>query len=158
MEVKLSKQFTKDLGSFAKAVEQWEIDAQRELEHAHGLIGQRWRAEAVKRVPVDEGRLVNAILDNVVVTPNVIETEVGTNVEYGPFLEFGTDAIASGQVKALGTDPHITDKDAITSWPAKHADGEQRTQMPWLRPSFWAIHKWAVKLINACLNPPKQKG
>ncbi len=46
--------------------------------------------DAKKRAPVDTGKLRNSISHRVVTDYTGVVGEVGTNVEYGPFMEFGT--------------------------------------------------------------------
>jgi len=173
--VTLNREFMRQLDELADALKEWDGKGFKKLVRAHNLIGQRHRAEAVKRVPVDTSNLVQKIFTNTDVVGKKIVTETGTNVDAGIFVEFGTKHIAGGRVKALGDKIEITDTQAIKDWPAKQADlspptekvqaaltkrakrGGPQEQMPWLRPSWMAIRKWAVKLINDALRPPKQK-
>lgn len=178
--VKLNESLLRDLREFERTLRQWDDDVRRDMRRAHGRIGQRWRTEAVKRVPVDEGRVKNAIVSNVYEANGTFYTEVGTNVEYALYLEFGTEHIAGGAVKALGDRVDISDAEAIKSWPAKDAElpdveadaqGRYRDssgrflagvnskeQMPWLRPSFTVMREWAIAEFDAVLEPPKQQG
>ena len=106
------KQLEARLQGWMKAVEP-------QAEQAMKQIAQRWQAEAQTRVPVDTATLEDRILQNVYKENGVIVAEVGSNIEYAAYLEFGTDYIAGGRVKALGMGPEITDAQAIKSWPAK---------------------------------------
>jgi HK97 gp10 family phage protein len=163
-----------------KRLEGWRASVRSKAAKAMKQVALRWHAEAVERVPVDEGTLRNRILQNSYEENGVFIAEVGSNLEYAKFLEFGTDYIAGGKVKALGDDPGVTDAQAITVWAAKNADlvsnktgkadkranaaidknlkaGGSQEQMPWLRPAFNSIRRWAEKLIVNALNPPGSK-
>lgn len=71
------------------------------------------------------------------------------------FIEFGTEHIAGGRVKALGTGPVIMDSEAITTWPALQARGGSGQQMPWLRPAWQEIKPQALIRLNTAIAPPK---
>ena len=58
------------------------------LQNALALAGEVVRADAVDNCPVDTGRLKNSITSAVEGDSAVI----GTNVEYAPYVEFGTGA------------------------------------------------------------------
>lgn len=169
MNVQFDRSFERQLNQLATAFRTWGKEAERDLKKAHRTIGYRWKSGAVKRVPVDEGTLKQRILSNTYHdrTADEIVTEVGTNVPYGKWLEFGTRRIAGGRVLALGDSEDITDAQAIRDWPAKSEEsieGEEirgqthssDEQMPWLRPAFNAIREWAVDLLTNALRPPKQ--
>lgn len=176
--VKLGEQFARDLLKLEDKLESISKSAVRKLEKAHRQIGQRWRSEAVKRVPVDEGTLKQRIVTNTYRQGDTFITETGANLKYAVYVEFGTRRIAGGRVLALGFDPDISDHDAITMWPAKAAGlnnadgspnsavqaaraarqsrGSREEQMPWLRPGFNAIREWAVKqLLQAVEDAPR---
>lgn len=182
MKVTLSSSFARELKSLAHALRAWRDDSRRELQKAYHRAGLLWQAEAKKRVPVDESRLVQGILSPPPYWNGAVLTqEVGTNIEYGVHTEFGTDRIAGGKVKRLGDRPDITDLEAVHTWPAKEADaiettshsidtkgateGRLRTkigqfthgpqeQMPWLRPAFQAIKDELIDGINMACEPP----
>lgn len=112
-----------------RVVRAWSDQVQRELPKLFRQLGFKWHAEAVKRVPVDEGTLKEKILHTTYYESNVLTTDVGTNVQdqstgfrYPQALEFGTRFIAARQVLAIGDKPEVRDTEAIHSWPAK--DGE----------------------------------
>ena len=184
MQINLGREFTKSLDGFAGLLRTWQKEARRDLDKAMKRIGQRHKAEAVKRVPVDTSALKQRVLTNTFEdTVYNFVTETGTNVkDYPVYLEFGTKHIAGGRVQALGDGVDITDTQAIHDWPAKQADGINRTsasrdatggaagrlrnargqflkaspqeQLPWLRPAFNAIREWAVKQIEDAMTPP----
>lgn len=169
MDVKFDGSFGRQLNQLASTFRHWGKEAEREATRAHKTIGVRWKGEAVKRVPVDEGTLKQRVLHNTYhdQAADEIVTEVGTNVPYGKWLEFGTKRIAGARVLALGEDEGITDAQAIKDWPAKSGesiDGQEirgqkfssKEQMPWLRPAFNAIREWAVDLLTKAFRPPKQ--
>lgn len=170
----------KGADDFIALLYRWSDEGRRQLERAITRAVFRWHAEAVKRVPVDTGRLKNAILHNVYWAGGELIGEVGTNVRtYPDYLEFGTKRIAGGRVLALGGSPDITDAMAIHDWAAKDAEtgtmqgvsidsqgrrraksgrfvgGGGQEQMPWLRPAFNAIRDWATAEIQAALAPPR---
>lgn len=167
--VKLGEQFARDLEALEEKLENLSKSAVRNLERAHKQIGQRWRSEAVKRVPVDTSTLKQRIFTNTYRENNTFITETGSNLKYAVYVEFGTRRIAGGRVLALGFDPGITDAEAITMWPAKAAGlnnadgsanpavqaaiaarkarGSRDEQMPWLRPAFNSIRNWALKQL-----------
>lgn len=182
MEVRL-EHGTIDALNFAQICHQWSGEASKNLTKAYKWTGQAWVAEAKKRVPVDEGRLRSSIRSNTYRdAQGVLITEVGTNVEYGKHVEFGTDRIAGGRVKALGLAPEISDTQAIHDWPAKSGEATEHTsaqmdmsggakgrlrnaagqflavgpqeQMPWLRSAWVAIKQRAIGWINEAMKPP----
>lgn len=182
MPIKLSDQLAKDCVQLENRVSNWTKSLKAKLHRAHRIIGVRWQAEAVKRVPVDTSTLKQRLLKNVYQDSEFIYvTEVGTNVpEYPIYVEFGTRFIARGAVLALGLSTTITDAQAIHTWPAKQADeigktsfsrdvhgnlwnnpsqfthaivGGPQEQMPWLRPSFNHIKSWVIDQLNGVLVP-----
>jgi hypothetical protein len=163
-----------------KRLQGWRKTIRGNAEKAMKQIALRWHAEAAERVPVDEGTLRERLLQNSYEERGVFIAEVGSNLPYAKFLEYGTDYIAGGKVKALGDDAGITDAQAITVWAAKNADivnnktgkannravaagdarlkrGGAQEQMPWLRPAFNKIRRWAEKLLEKALTPPGSK-
>lgn len=119
MEVRFSG-LQADLGGFAGALFRWSAEGRRDLRMAFINIGERFKTEAKKRVPVDEGRLRNAIMSNTYEeSTGDLVTEVGTNVEYGIYVEFGTKWIAGGAVKRIGLKEEVTDAEAVHWWKEK---------------------------------------
>lgn len=141
----------------------------KKLNSALVRIGVEWQADAKRRCPVDTGNLRNQILYEVGYSGvDSHYVAVGSNVPYAVFVEYGTEHIAGGKVKALGRDPGITDAQAIKIWPAKNegllkgdgtatkaferlatkvASGGAQEQMPFLRPSFMAKRDKYIKMI-----------
>jgi hypothetical protein len=178
MVAKLGHQFAEDCIQLEKRIGKWSDGATKNLKRVHEIVGVRWKAEAVKRVPVDTSRLKQQINKNVYQDGQfVFVTEVGTNVkDYPIYLEFGTSHIAHGAVLALGTSTEITDAQAIHTWPAKEFDAIAKTshsekggklynssmvqvagpqeQMPWLRPAFNSIRVWVIDQLNSAIEPP----
>lgn len=176
--VTLGKEFSDDLNELAKLIENWGKGAEKKFKKAHQTIGQRWKAEAVKRAPVAKGTLVERIVTNSYSVPGGFETECGSNVPHAVFTEFGTRHIAGGRVLALGQGAVITDAQAIKNWPAKDAGrrdpdgsvnsivaaaeaaraarGSANEQMPWLRPAFHSIRDWAINLLSEALEIPRK--
>ena len=121
------------------------------------FIGEVWVTEAKKRIPVDEGTARNHVLKEVTTGKNTVTLAVGGNLKYMVYIEFGTKTIAGGRVKQLGLVPNITDAQAVKSWPAKSQGlsgvepgvaANNKEQMPWLRTSFMAIRKRAIRAID----------
>lgn len=153
MPVNFDKRFTRDLNNFSVRLKGLVDATQERVSKAIELIVARWHAECVKRVPVDEGFLRNRILTNTKADKDGIVGEVGSNLDYAVFLEFGTKHIARGLVKALGERVDITDAEAIKNWPAKDqlkiGDGAgSMERMPWLRTSWMAIEDWAIQTLK----------
>jgi len=179
--ITLGKEFELDLIELETYLVGWEKEATRETKAALGRIGARTHGEAVQRVPVDTSNLKQRILWNIYKQIDEWFVEIGTNVrEYPEFLEFGTEYIASGQVKQLGDSPLITDEQAIHDWPAKSGQaidqtsakigadglknssgkavsGRAQEQMPWLRPAFNKNRMWAINQLSQALAPPAKR-
>lgn len=132
----------------------WDAKLRRDMKGALLRIGTAWVKEAKRRVPVDTGLLRNSINKQVDVAADGFTLAVGTNRAYGVFVEFGTDHIAGGRVKALGLSPEIDDSEAITRWPALAKRKGRGQQMPWLRPAWHAIKEKAIQNMNDALAPP----
>ncbi len=166
MEVKLGKQMLDDLDMLQRILRRWSKEGQARYKLAHRRIGQRWRTEAAKRVPVDESTLKQRIVANTFDEGGGrLVTEVGSNVPQAVFTEFGTEFIAGGEVKARFGEPAgfpvlVTDAEAVKEWPAKSAEelfsGGGMEQMPWLRPAFNGIRSWAISELDAAYEPPTQ--
>lgn len=175
VQMSLGETFSRQLSELAKLLRNHTRDTEQKLTTAFRKIGVRWRSEAVKRVPVDEGTLKQRIVSNTYKADGELITEVGSNVAYAPFLEFGTRYIAAGNVLRLGLDPEVTDAQAIKIWPAKNsgitnadgslnragrhmqqraASGGAQEQMPWLRPAFMSIRTWAIQQLHEAVRWP----
>lgn len=180
IRVTLDSAFSKELQALANLLRSWDKNIVSRLQAALREIGNRWKSEAAKRVPVDTGNLKQRILTEVFQEFGNWTVACGTNVPYGKYLEFGTKFIAGGRVLALGSDPNIGDGQAITNWPAKNADfvnpitgianavavaqslkahnrGSPQEEMPWLRSSLQAIVPWAVSMLIQAARPPDSK-
>ena len=168
MEVKLRR--FEGLSELVDILVRWERQGTIDIEKPFQEIAHKMQAEAVRRVPVDEGHLVERILQNVYRDgPAEITAEVGTNVlEYPIYLEFGTEHIAGGDVLAIGDNPIVTDAEAVHDWAAKRGDAIDETrfapagpgesaqeQMPWLRPTFTENRQWALDRLDFYLRPPR---
>lgn len=68
------------------------------------------QSDAKRLVPVDTGRLRNSITIESVVTETGAEASVGSNVEYAPYMEYGTgrrgDTTVEHRQDRLGVPPH----------------------------------------------------
>ena len=163
--MKLGDELIRDLDEFVDAMEHWVEKIDQELEDGFRVYAERWKGEAQRRVPESpalgkhnktKAHLHQRILTNVYVVGGEVVMEVGSNLEHAVYVEFGTERIAKGRVKALGYDPHVTDAQAVTSWPAKELDGATRDQMPWLRPAFWAVRDEFVAMLESAVDPPER--
>lgn len=120
-DITLHESFARELHSFADLIRAWDKGGVDRMFKAMQRIGQRFKTEAQRRAPVDETHLRGSIQANTFDDGRQIVTEVGTNVkEYPIYVEFGTEYIAGGRVKALGDGVDITDAQAITIWKAKN--------------------------------------
>ena len=90
-------------------------------------------------------------------TSTTMEARIGTNEEYGVFLEYGTSRIAGGAVKALGMGDDIQDSQAIHSWPALLTRRGKEQQMPWLRPAAFMYRAKAKGIMTAAMNRARKK-
>jgi hypothetical protein len=181
MDVRFS-QLESDLGGFSSMLYRWSQQGRGAMRIAFRQVGERFKAEAKKRVPVDEGRLRNAILSNTYEDSlGELVTEVGSNVDYAVYVEFGTKWIAHGAVKAIGITAEVTDAEAVHWWQAKARDavgmdavsigwrggrlvgaggfgvGGPQEQMPWLRAAWSAIKPWAIETIGRSMRPPANR-
>ncbi len=59
--------------------------------------------ETKTRTPVDTGTLRNSFHADVEVNGKTVHVEVGSNVEYAVYVEFGTSKMAGRHMLALGT-------------------------------------------------------
>lgn len=170
-----------DVHNFAQAIAFWGTETQARLKRAHKWAGQLWVAEAKKRCPVDEGRLRSSIRTNTYSDSyGILITEVGTNVEYGVYVEFGTKWIANGAVLRIGLRPDVNDAQSIHWWRAKAGDafdvddvsiahrggklvtlggGEAagpQEQMPWLRSAWSVCRPKVIQWFSDAMQPPAQ--
>lgn len=143
--------FSRDAEKFARRMESARNAMPRRITKALDTVGKEWEAGAKYRAPWDTGDMEADISRSVIEHERDFhELAVGTSKEYGIHVEFGTERIAGGAVLALGGDPEITDSQAITTWKALEEDGPKATgkeQMPWLRPSFWAMGDMPVDAL-----------
>lgn len=190
--ITVGQQFSKDLLDWEILVARWKTASRAKLFRAFRRIGVAWKGEAQKRIPVDTGMARQHVVTNTFWEGDQdLITETGTNLvdegghSYPTDLEFGTDLIAGGAVKALGRSPLLTDLDAIHTWPAKEGDETNETsasirkidggtarfnrkeqfvgsnpqeQMPWLRPAFNRIRDWSQREISSAFEDSKRGG
>ena len=125
------------------------------IRRALTLIGQAVSTHAKLRVPVSRGGgvLKKSIRYEVVGAGALtMQARIGTNEDYGVFVEYGTDRIAGGGVKNLGVGDDINDHDAYHMWPALAARGGSEQQMPWLRPASNFVKPQAREMLQGALN------
>lgn len=94
------------------------------------------RTEASSTAPVKTGLLRNSITR--IISPDGMSVTVGTNVEYAPFVEYGTRKMeqAHGKHGEGWGDNFKPANPPITDWAAKRARGATGQQMPFLTPAF----------------------
>lgn len=85
--------------------------------------------EAKKNCPVDKGQLRNSITHEIDKTASGIEGSIGTNVEYAPYVEYGTGIFSS---LGNGRQDKWSYKDAEGNW---HTTIGQQPQ-PYLCPAL----------------------
>ena len=129
----------------------------KEVRKALVTIAEAVQTAAKQRVPVGSkaqgsktpGRLRQSIRYQIKYRGKglMMQARIGTNLDYGVFVEYGTDRIAGGDVKRLGTGDDIMDSMAITTWPAKTLRGAPGQQMPWLRPAAFGFRATAKFLL-----------
>jgi len=132
----------------------------KNLKQMMRIIMMRLQREAKRRVPVSGGKLQggvggflrNSINVNLISQTDGIEGEIGSHAKYAVFIEFGTRYIAGGAVEALGTNPDITDAEAIKTWPALEERGGSGQQMPWLRPAVVSQEEWIQQKLTEALD------
>ena len=129
-------------------------------------IAMAVQQRAQRRVPVgatitgsiEPGTLRQSIRWEIIGTSaTMMEARIGTNEDYGVFLEYGTDRIAKGDVKKLGLGDEITDADAIHSWPALLARSGSQQQMPWLRPAANIVRPHARAIMIEAMYAARPK-
>ncbi len=79
-------QIDKAIRDFQEAGVKAETAVERQLVESAIMV----ETDAKVFSPVDTGRLVNSITHRIVRDDGVLTAEVGTNVEYAPYQEFGT--------------------------------------------------------------------
>jgi hypothetical protein len=120
----------------------------RRINSALIRIGTGVSTEAKKRVPVGAkltgsrrpGALKQSIRFEVIRGKRIgAQVRIGTNIRYAPYIEYGTNRIAGGKVKALGRSQLAArDSTAIRSWKSKTKRGQGGAGlpiMPFLRPA-----------------------
>lgn len=81
-----------DPEDLADSLENFERVLGDELEAAAEDIALRIEADAKRKAPVDSGRLQGSIASEAErVSEAVVRAVIGSNVEYAPFVEMGTD-------------------------------------------------------------------
>jgi len=165
MKAEFGNQLIQDTEQLALRLGTWGKHTAMNAQKILRIIGVDWRDRAKERVPVSNtentGRLERSIFSNVYKSGvHALTLEVGSNMEYAVFVEFGTRYIAGGDVMALGFGPEVTDAEAVEEWQAK----SERTQggsmsndqqMPWLRPAWFAIEKRALGMLADIHEPPE---
>lgn len=104
------------------------IEAMRkQVEKALEMCGLVAEGHAKKNAPVDTGALRNSISHKVVEEEKEMACYIGTNMEYAPYIEFGTGIHYSG-----GRRTSWTYKDSKGQW---HMTNGQRAK-PFLKPAI----------------------
>lgn len=99
-----------DIGDLINLLEGSKTAVQIAAEKAVRRAGMLVEGDAKRLCPVDTGRLRSSINTEVTQERTGPVASVGTNVEYGPYAEYGTgnrgDAAVEHRVDWLGTPPH----------------------------------------------------
>lgn len=166
-------QLDRDINRFIAALQKVPKEVKRRSLQALKRVAIRNRDECVKRIPVDEGTARQRMVTNVSERGDVIDAAWGPGgdgMDYVQYLEFGTEYIAGGLVRQLGTGVDIPDTGAIHTWPAKEGEAIEKTshsidsnrqlfnregtavpgpqeQMPFMRPAFYTIKDWVQKQL-----------
>lgn len=92
------------------------------------------RGAAVLRCPVNHGELRGSLHGRVVVMGDKIRGIVGTNKDYGPYVEFGTGPV--GAARHSGVSPNVPVTYRLDSWwfPADAVDPRDADRYKW--PSY----------------------
>lgn len=94
-----------------------------------GLVAEGYaQVELTEKKAVDTGNLRNSITHKVIVDGKVRRCYIGTNVEYAPYIEFGTGAYAE---KGDGRRTSWTYKDGKGKWHRTNGMAPR----PYLRPA-----------------------
>ena len=108
------------------------------------------QADAKRNCPVDTGLLRNSIHTDVKYEDKEILGTVGTNLDYGIFVELGTGPVGAKSPKILP--PNITPKYKTQGWYYKAKDGVRYTKgqiaKPFLYPAFKANEHKAEEYIK----------
>lgn len=102
-----------------------------------GLVAE---GHAKVKAPVDTGALRNSISHKVVSEGTGVACYIGTNMEYAPYVEFGTGIFYDGGGRQ--TSWTYTDRSGAT-----HMTGGQRAQ-PYLRPAISDHIDQYVKIVK----------
>ena len=100
------------------------------LEDILWVWGALAQGYAQEKCPVDTSNLVNSIDYDVIVKD--MEMQVGTNVEYAPYVEFGTGIYATGEGGSAAKKIPWVYKDDEGKW---HRTSGMKAQ-PFLRPAI----------------------
>ena len=84
------KSIDEQAAELVKNFQAFGVDADSVLLTALDACGTLVETQAALLAPVDTGLLRKSISHRVVDTPRGADAEIGTNVEYAPFQEFGT--------------------------------------------------------------------
>ena len=119
-----------------------------------GNFVSKVQADAKRNCPVDTGFLRNSIHTSVKYVNKEIVGTVGTNLEYGLFVELGTGPIGAKSPKILP--PNIKPKYKTQGWYYKAKDGVRYTSgqvaKPFLYPAFKANESKAKEYIKKGIN------
>lgn len=110
--------------------------------------GEAIRTRAKQTVPVKDGALRNSITR--LLEDSGLTVTVGSNIEYAPFIEYGTRKMeqAHGQ-----HDPEAP----VTDWAAKRERQATGQQMPFLTPAFLEERKKFIKALEKAIGKEVRK-
>lgn len=123
------------------------LSSNQTYEQALGQAGLIVEAAAIKKVPVDTGILRSSIATSVDI--NKLEAKVGTNLEYAPYIEYGTGLFAS---KGGGRNTPWTYQNSKGQWITTQGMRAQPFMGPALNENREKIVKHFAKTINKEIN------
>lgn len=136
-----AKGLTVNTSSFIEGLDLDMAKLQRQtLPRAMARVGITMQDVAQGIVPVDTGHLKASITHRETVKGLTYRTEVGTNVEYAPYVEFGTGDAGQWSMGNfyMGHDAGVT---YTAGWPGVRA-------RPFLRPAVYDLEAAYVEMVR----------
>jgi len=110
----------------------------KKMKEAMFKVASIVHADAVKRCPVDTGRLRQSIR---IIKADDKEAIVGTDLDYASYVEFGTPQMVKAHGEHRVTDP-------VKSWEAKKKRGAVGQTLPFLRPAVYFNRDKIKKILK----------
>ena len=117
-----------------------EENIRKRLIKAMKKVGKAVAAQATKNAPVDTGHLRSRIGSSV--NEYDLTVTIGTNVEYAPYVEYGS----ARMIAAHGVHDPLN---PVREWEAKtKRGGGARQIMPFLRPALFQSKRTIIRLMK----------